>query len=317
MNKKTKKIIIILILFFAIFAIISFRKNAGEKEKFGISNIKEIRLNDDGLILDVSSQAETINDFLAEQKIELREGDIILPGLDEKIFPHSQIIIWREKKVSILADKNEREVNTWQNTVIGAIAENDIFLGEDDLVYPGKLFPVSGGMKIEITRVKIEEQLVKKDIAFKTITEDDDNLSWRTKKIKQKGEKGIEEIKYKVVSHNGQEISRKILERKTTKEPVTEVAIQGTYMKLGKAAKGDASHYAKSWGELNASRSIPRGGFAKVTNLDNGKSVVVKINDYGPQSKERIIDLSYASFLKIGDLGQGILHNVKVEQILN
>jgi rare lipoprotein A len=41
-----------------------------------------------------------------------------------------------------------------------------------------------------------------------------------------------------------------------------------------------------------AHRSLPLASYAKVTNLDNGRSVVVKINDRGPYTRGRILDLS-------------------------
>jgi rare lipoprotein A len=41
-----------------------------------------------------------------------------------------------------------------------------------------------------------------------------------------------------------------------------------------------------------AHRSLPLDSFAKVTDLDNGRSVIVKINDRGPYTRGRIIDLS-------------------------
>jgi len=43
----------------------------------------------------------------------------------------------------------------------------------------------------------------------------------------------------------------------------------------------------------------------KVTNLDNGKSVVVRVNDRGPFKEGRIIDLSYAAAHRIGMTGAG------------
>jgi rare lipoprotein A len=51
--------------------------------------------------------------------------------------------------------------------------------------------------------------------------------------------------------------------------------------------------------------SLPLGTFVKVTNLRNGKAVVVRINDRGPVVDGRIIDLSYnaASVLGFKDLG--------------
>lgn len=49
-----------------------------------------------------------------------------------------------------------------------------------------------------------------------------------------------------------------------------------------------------------AHRKLPLGTKARVTNLDNGKSVEVKINDRGPYVRGRIIDLSKAAAERLG-----------------
>lgn len=49
-----------------------------------------------------------------------------------------------------------------------------------------------------------------------------------------------------------------------------------------------------------AHKTLPMNTKVKVTNLNNGKSVIVRINDRGPFVKGRIIDLSYAAAKKIG-----------------
>lgn len=51
--------------------------------------------------------------------------------------------------------------------------------------------------------------------------------------------------------------------------------------------------------------TLPLPTYAKVTNLDNGKSVVVKINDRGPFHANRLIDVSYVAAAKLGMLGRG------------
>ena len=65
-----------------------------------------------------------------------------------------------------------------------------------------------------------------------------------------------------------------------------------------------------------AHRSLPFGTKVKVTNLSNGKEVIVKINDRGPFAKGRVIDLSYGAFSKIESPGKG-LTNVKLEVLNN
>jgi rare lipoprotein A len=49
-----------------------------------------------------------------------------------------------------------------------------------------------------------------------------------------------------------------------------------------------------------AHKTLPLPSYARVTNLDNGKSVVVRVNDRGPFHENRVIDLSYAAAVKIG-----------------
>jgi rare lipoprotein A len=49
-----------------------------------------------------------------------------------------------------------------------------------------------------------------------------------------------------------------------------------------------------------AHKSLPLPSFARVTNLENGRSVVVRVNDRGPFHEGRVIDLSYAAAVKLG-----------------
>ncbi|HEX8956850.1 MAG TPA: septal ring lytic transglycosylase RlpA family protein [Burkholderiaceae bacterium] len=61
--------------------------------------------------------------------------------------------------------------------------------------------------------------------------------------------------------------------------------------------------------------TLPIPSYARVTNLANGKQVIVRINDRGPFHSERIIDLSYTAALKLGYLGSGS-SQLEVERLL-
>jgi len=60
---------------------------------------------------------------------------------------------------------------------------------------------------------------------------------------------------------------------------------------------------------------LPIPSYARVTNLSNGRSIVVRVNDRGPFHAERIIDLSYAAAYKLGFVNAGSAR-VEVEAIL-
>ena len=54
-----------------------------------------------------------------------------------------------------------------------------------------------------------------------------------------------------------------------------------------------------------AHRRLPFGTRIKVTNLRNGRSVVVRINDRGPYARGRILDVSKAAARRLGFVGRG------------
>ena len=54
-----------------------------------------------------------------------------------------------------------------------------------------------------------------------------------------------------------------------------------------------------------AHKTLPLPTYVLVTNRDNGRKIVVKVNDRGPFVDDRLIDLSYASAAKLGILGNG------------
>lgn len=56
-----------------------------------------------------------------------------------------------------------------------------------------------------------------------------------------------------------------------------------------------------------AHRTRPFGQYVRVTNLRNGRSVVVRINDRGPFVRGRVIDLSRAAAVAIGMTGAGVV----------
>lgn len=64
-----------------------------------------------------------------------------------------------------------------------------------------------------------------------------------------------------------------------------------------------------------AHKTLPIPCYALVTNLDNGRKVVVRVNDRGPFHSDRLIDLSYAAAVKLGYMEKGTAR-VEVE-VLN
>jgi rare lipoprotein A len=63
-----------------------------------------------------------------------------------------------------------------------------------------------------------------------------------------------------------------------------------------------------------AHRTLPFGTLVRVKNRKNGKEVIVRINDRGPYSKKRLIDLSYGAARELGIVQSGVAR-VEIEII--
>jgi uncharacterized protein YabE (DUF348 family) len=312
-----KKFIPLIILFLIAFnGHAAFAFFSRPENNLDFSGEKVVYLNDNGLGFSLKTSAKNIGGFLNETGLKLSERDAVIPEKKAALFSGASIVIRRAMKIKIQVDGKTVENWTLQKNIDGVISENSITLGRLDKVSPDLNFFPRADMPIVITRINVEEKMIKEDIDFKIIQNEDKTLSWREKKITQIGEKGLREVKYRITYKNGKEISRIVLEKNTTKNPITQVVTQGTYMKLGKATKGQGTWYSFKGGLFAASTTISRDSYAKVTNTANGKSVVVQINDYGPQGKGRIIDLDKVAFAKIASLGTGVI-GVKVEEVLN
>jgi rare lipoprotein A len=122
-------------------------------------------------------------------------------------------------------------------------------------------------------------------------------------------------------------------------EPITKAGNKSPYVVLGKTyhvlptfknyrARGKASWYGTKFHGNNTSngepynmyamtaahKTLPIPCYVQVTNLDNGRRAIVRVNDRGPFHGDRIIDLSYAAAKKLGVYGTGTA-NVEVVAI--
>jgi rare lipoprotein A len=105
-------------------------------------------------------------------------------------------------------------------------------------------------------------------------------------------------------------------------------ALSGCILEAAAADIGMASFYGKSHAgkrmasgsafDMNeftaAHRNLPFGTRIMVTNLGNGRSVVVEVADRGPFTRGRIVDVSYAAAERLGFVQQG-LARVKLDRL--
>ena len=284
---------------------------------YDASQKESVTIIDDSFLMSIQkTNAKTVDELLHEFRKPIQKDDFIWPEKETPLFSGMTITIQRGKTIKIETKEGRRQVQTTRFTGEQVLSDNNIFLDENDISLPDAAIPLTNNTSLKVIRVVLEDQLVNKPIPFEKIVNEDEKLSWRKNVITQKGVPGTRQSTYRVTSYDGKEISRKLIDSQVTTPPATEISTQGTYVQVGKASLGLGSWYAFT-GTLSAANPwLPLGSYARVTNQDNGKQVIVKINDRGPFGKNRIIDLDRVAFEKIASIGAGII-NVKLEPITN
>lgn len=104
---------------------------------------------------------------------------------------------------------------------------------------------------------------------------------------------------------------------KTAKKPGKKPAQIGSASWYGKGFQGRPTASGEPYDMYQytaASKSLPLGSWVKVTNLRNGKWLIVKVNDRGPYVGNRIMDVSYSAAKSLDFKSRG-LAKVKLEVI--
>jgi rare lipoprotein A len=98
-------------------------------------------------------------------------------------------------------------------------------------------------------------------------------------------------------------------------QPFTQRGYGSWYGKKFHGQKTSSGELYDMYKMTAASPILPIPSYARVTNLSNGKQVIVRVNDRGPFRSSRIIDLSYTAALKLGYVGHGSAE-LEVERLL-
>jgi uncharacterized protein YabE (DUF348 family) len=275
-----------------------------------------ITIIDGNMEFQTYTSGTTVEKVLTQLRISTMDTDIITPSLNTSIGQGTRIIITRSHSVLVSDGKKNIETGTQENTVGDVLKQLKISLRPQDLLEPPSTTEIHPGLHIIVTRVDTRDVTEVSPVSFLTINQNDPTLYHGTTRVGQAGVNGERTKTFRVTTHNGNEVSRSQLTDIITKKPVTQIIRVGTKERVGRVMSGLATWYVNGSGLTCASRDFPDGTRLRVTNLANGRQVIVVVNDYGPSAgSNRIIDLNKNAFAAIGSVGAGVL-NVKIEQLL-
>jgi len=189
---------------------------------------KDVNLIVDGQTREIMTYSATVGSFLKTERIELEDGEVVTPSLDEKITPEMDIIISTPKNYVIREDEEVTRVKSTGKTVEEVLEESEIELDEHDVVTPALESKVSPNQTISIERVQKETFTEEITLPFEKIQNENADMYKGETKIIEQGVEGIQVNTIQNTFVNDELVSIDTINSEIIQEPVTQVEEIGT-----------------------------------------------------------------------------------------
>lgn len=177
----------------------------------------------------------------------------------------------------------------------------------NDRVLPSPSTPLHHDTTIRFDRIEYVVRELRIPIPHTTFTTYSERLAAGEIRLMREGVDGLMFERYRVKIVNGESVNRELLVRQVLQVAIAARRVVGRENQVHGSQVGEASWYSFAPGDgLTAAHPwLPFGTVVTVTNVANGNTVRVVINDRGPFGG-RIIDLSNQAFAHLAPLSQGV-----------
>jgi uncharacterized protein YabE (DUF348 family) len=183
---------------------------------------------DDGSVpYTLYTTAPTIGEALLREQVSLYLGDHVEPSLGSQVSSGLRVTIERSKPVFVTADGRTTHTRTRGQTVGGTLMDLGILVTDNDRVTPPLDQPVVEQQQIRVVRISHVTLVERKAIPYESVLVPDDNLEIDMQRLAQAGVNGEYRTRFKVITEDGKEVSRKLVDEWVAAEPVTRMVAYG------------------------------------------------------------------------------------------
>lgn len=286
-----------------------------------VAAVKIVTIKSRNLEFEVETRAQTVEEVFVAEGFSPPYGNLkVSVTLQEPIKSGMVVEVSKAVNVNLIDGGNEKQFTTTAATVGDFLFGEKIGLAKTDRLRPSESSYLTEGVKIIIDRIVDLEVPEINEIPYEIRYENDPTTYYGIEEVVRPGYLGTKEEKFLITYKNGVEIKRKLLSSKVLEKPIAEFRRLGTKIEIEEVREGGASWYAtkkcqSAYGGCAAHPFYAKGRFVRVTSLKSGKSIIVKINDRGPEldkHPDRVIDLDAAAFSELAPLLSGTI-GVRVE----
>jgi len=184
-------------------------------------------VNDVGIPFVIRTTAPTVGEALRQAEITIYLGDRVVPSLGSAVSTGLRVTIQRSIPVTLDADGRTIKTRTRGDTVADALSALQIGVVGRDRVEPALDAELYDNIKIEITRVRDDVEVVEQIAPFETVFVADANFPIDTQQLVTAGAEGVTRTRYRVRYEDGQEVARVLEDTWVAQEPAERVIAYG------------------------------------------------------------------------------------------
>ena len=186
-----------------------------------------IVVDDGSMPYTLFTTAPTVGEALLREQVNLYLGDDVQPGLGSRVSSGLHVTIKRSKPVFVTADGRTTHTRTRGKTVGGTLMDLGVLVTDNDRVTPPLDQPVVEQQQIRVVRISHVTLVEREPIPYESIMVPDDNLEIDTQRLAQAGVNGEYRKRFKVITEDGTEVSRTLVDEWVAAEPVTRMVAYG------------------------------------------------------------------------------------------
>ncbi|GGJ30197.1 3D domain-containing protein [Paenibacillus hunanensis] len=207
---------------------------------------KNIYVVIDGKAQMVETHKLQLSDLLAEQNIQVAPQDKVSMSMNGAIQDGDKVYINHAVAVNITADGKTKQVYTTAKTVGNTLEQAGIDLGKEDKLTPPVEAGVQHDMDIKVVRTTsfVAKQVV--ELPYQVVQKEDGSLLEGKTKLIQSGQKGKVVQYIEKVYEDGEFVSKRMIDKKTTADVQDKIVAIGTKKEQPKLLAASASSSSNS-----------------------------------------------------------------------
>ena len=202
------------------------------------STRKTVVVSIDGKETKIVTYKNTFAKALTSNEIVVGPKDKTTPSLDSRVNNGDKISIKKAVNIEVAVDGKQLSIDSAENNINEMFIAENISVDDFDKVFPSRDTTLMNGLKVSVTRVKIDYVTQNKILDFATVQRKDDDMEKGNTRIIQEGQQGEEEIITKIVYEDGKEIARQVLSDIIKKAPVQKIIAAGTLGAVPSLSRG-------------------------------------------------------------------------------